>query len=150
MKKRNMSKLLRQSGGFSLIEILIALTLLGIAGTFVAGQIFSQLTEGQIKATNIQMKSFKSILQDYRRKCGLYPLTDQGLDALINKPSGGKECRSYPAEGFMDAEEIPRDPWDEEYFYESDGRDFNIWSLGPDRTEGGEGTDADIYLNKKK
>ncbi len=145
-----MFRFLRQSAGFSLIEILIALTLLGIAGTFVAGQIFSQLTEGQIKAANIQMKSFKSILQDYRRKCGLYPLTDQGLDALINKPSGGKECKSYPAEGFMDAEEIPRDPWDEEYFYESDGRDFNIWSLGPDRAEGGEGTDADIYLNKKK
>ncbi|CBW26141.1 putative general secretion pathway export protein G [Halobacteriovorax marinus SJ] len=150
MKRKSMMKLLRQSAGFSLIEILIALTLLGIAGTFVAGQIFSQLTEGQIKAANIQMKSFKSILQDYRRKCGTYPLTDQGLDALLNKPSGGKECRNYPPEGFMDADEIPRDPWDEEYFYESDGRDFNIWSYGPDRLEGGEGTDADIYLNKKK
>jgi general secretion pathway protein G len=150
MKKQSMKQLLRQSGGFSLIEILIALTLLGIAGTFVAGKIFSSLTEGQIKSTKIQMSGFKNVLQDYRRKCGMYPTTDQGLEALLQKPSGGKECKNYPPEGFMDAEEIPRDPWDEEYFYESDGRKFNIWSLGPDREEGGEGTDADIYLKKKK
>lgn len=145
-----MKQLLRQSGGFSLIEILIALTLLGIAGTFVAGKIFDQLTEGQIKSANIQMKSLKAVLQDYRRKCGMYPTTDQGLEALIAKPSGGRECKNYPPEGFMDAEEVPRDPWDEDFYYESDGRKFNIWSLGPDRAEGGEGSDADIYLNKKK
>ncbi len=145
-----MKQMLRQSGGFSLIEILIALTLLGIAGTFVAGKIFDQLTEGQRKSANIQMKSLKSVLQDYRRKCGTYPTTDQGLEALIQKPSGGKECKNYPPEGFMDAAEVPRDPWDEEFFYESDGRSFNIWTYGPDRTEGGEGTDEDMHLNKKK
>lgn len=150
MKKKSALQLLRQSAGFSLIEILIALTLLGIAGTFVAGQIFKQLTEGQIKSTHIQMGNFKSILQDYRRKCGRYPTTDQGLDALIAKPTGGKECKNYPPDGFMDAEEVPRDPWDEEFFYESNGKKFNIWSYGPDREEGGEGTDEDIYLNKKK
>ncbi len=121
--------------GFSLVEILIALTLLGIAGTFVATKIFEQLTEGQIQSTKIQMSNFKNILADYRRKCGLYPTTEQGLDALIQKPEGGRECKNYPDGGFMGdgAANIPADPWDEPYTYESNGKTFSIVSYGPDR-----------------
>lgn len=132
--------------GFSLIEILIALTLLGIAGTFVAGRIFDQLHEGQVQSTKIQMNAVAARLQEYRRKCGIYPTTDQGLQALVSKPTGGRECRNYPANGFLETPEAPRDPWDEEFVYISDGRTFNIISYGPDRMEGGEDKDQDIYL----
>lgn len=134
------------SRGFSLIEILIALTLLGIAGTFVAGRIFDQLHEGQVQSTKIQMNALAARLQEYRRKCGIYPTTEQGLQSLVSKPSGGRECRNYPANGFLETPEVPRDPWDEEFVYVSDGRSFNIISYGPDAMEGGEGKDADIYL----
>lgn len=146
-KNSDFKKLLVSNArGFSLIEILIALTLLGIAGTFVAGRIFDQLHEGQVQSTKIQMNALAARLQEYRRKCGIYPTTEQGLEALVRKPSGGRECRNYPANGFLDAPEVPRDPWDEEFVYISDGRTFNIISYGPDGMEGGEGRDKDIYL----
>ncbi len=146
-KLRPFTRQLTQPAGFSLIEILIALTLLGIAGTFVASKIFEQLTEGQIQSTKIQMTSFKNILADYRRKCGLYPSTDQGLEALIQKPSGGKECKNYPADGFMQEEIIPNDPWEEPYLYESDGKKFKIISYGPDREPD---TEDDIQYPEKR
>ena len=135
--------LIKSQRGFSLIEILIALTLLAVAGGFVSVQVFSNLTEGEIKSTKIQIGNLGKILKEYRRKCGMYPTTEQGLDALVSAPTSGKECKSYPPTGFLDGK-IPRDPWDEEFIYESTGRDFTIISLGPDREEGGEGTDADI------
>ena len=136
--------------GFSLVEILVALTLLGLAGTFVAGKIFQSLYEGQVQSTRIQMQGLKARLKEYRRKCHSYPTSDQGLEALVTKPSGGRECRNYPPEGFIDGDEAPRDPWDNDFIYESNGKTFNITSLGPDGEEGGEGNDVDISLNAKK
>lgn len=132
--------------GFSLIEILIALTLLGIAGTFVAGQIFDRLHEGQVRSTEIQMQNLAKQLQDYRRRCNYYPTTEQGLEALLAAPTSGRLCRNYPPNGFLETSNLPEDPWGNTYVYTSDGRTFNIFSLGPDAEEGGEGKDADIYL----
>ena len=136
------------SNGMSLIEILIAITLISLMGTFIAGKVFDQLHEGRVKTATIQMKAFESQLKEFRRKCYFYPTTDQGLDALINKPSGGRECKNYPSDGFIDGGEIPFDPWDSEYVYQSDGKDINIISYGEDGIEGGEEKDADIYLRK--
>lgn len=141
-----LNKIIKSQHGMSLIEILIALTLLAIAGTFVAGKVFDQLEEGQIKSAKIQMKSLSDRLKEFRRACGFYPTTDQGLDALVTKPTGGRECRNYAPNGYIDGGRVPLDPWDQEFIYESDGKTFNIISLGPDRAEGGEGTDADISL----
>lgn len=146
----NLKRLLRASRGFSLIEILIALTLLAIAGTFVAGRIFDQLHEGQVKAAKIQMQHLAERLKEFRRHCGFYPTSSQGLEALVSKPAGGKECPRYNPNGYLEADSIPLDPWEEEYVYESDGKQFNIYSYGPDHQEGGEGQDADIYLRDKK
>ena len=136
--------------GFSLIEILIALALLAGAGTFVAGKIFDQLYEGQVESTKIQMSSLADRLKEFRRHCGYYPTSDQGLEALIQKPSGGKDCKRYNPGGYIDGGLLPKDPWDEDFIYESDGRKFNIFSLGQDRQEGGEEKDADIYLYEKR
>lgn len=143
--KKATQEILRSSRGFSLIEILIALTLLGLAGTFVATKIFQQLHEGRVSAAKIQMNGYKQALMDFKRKCSFYPTTEQGLNALVSKPTSGRECRSYPPAGFI--ERIERDPWDFDYIYESDGRKFNIYSTGSDGVEGGEGEEADIYLN---
>lgn len=136
--------------GFSLIEILIALTLLGIAGTFVAGKIFDQLYEGQVQSTRIQMQSLSERLKEFRRHCGTYPTTDQGLEALVQKPSGGRDCPRYNPSGYIEGGKVPLDPWDEPFGYESDGRTFNIYSYGADRQEGGEGQDKDIHLNEDR
>ncbi len=143
-------KIITSQKGFSLIEILIALTLMGIALTFVGGKVLESLEEGRIQSARIQMKNFEAILKDYKRKCGSYPTSDQGLDALISKPTGGRECKDYPASGFMEQESVPKDPWDVDYVYESDGKTFNIISLGADKEQGGEGNDADVYLKEDK
>jgi general secretion pathway protein G len=144
MFKRSAAKVILSSQkGMSLIEILIALTLLAVGGTFVSLNVFDRLTEGQVKSTKIQIGNLGKILKEYRRKCGTYPSTEQGLESLVQKPTGGKECKKYPPNGFLDGK-IPMDPWDEEFIYESDGRKFTISSYGPDREEGGEETDADI------
>ena len=137
--------------GFSLLEILIALTLLGIIGTVVMTNVFRNLDEGKRDTAKVRMAGFAAALKEYRRKCGRYPTTEQGLEALISKPSGGRECKNYPPNGFLSDEypEIPLDPWDEPYGYESEGRSFQIYSYGLDNEEGGEDLDADIYYPPK-
>ena len=147
MEKGFFQKTLNQNQrGFSLIEILIALTLLALAGTFVVGKFLDNLHEGQVNSAKIQMSNLEGRLKEFRRKCGFYPTTEQGLEALVTKPSGGRECKDYPQSGFIDGDAVPKDPWDHDFVYESDGKNFNIFSYGQDGEPGGEGTDADIYL----
>jgi general secretion pathway protein G len=142
---KDIAKILKSQAGMSLIEILIALTLMGIAGTFVAGKVYENLQDGQVQAAKIQIKSLSDRLKEFRRDCNFLPLTDQGLDALIEKPTGGRECKRYAPTGYIEGGKVPVDPWDGEYIYESsDGKTFTITSLGADNAEGGEGADADI------
>lgn len=136
------SRIIKNQKGLSLVEILIALTLLALAGTFVVSNVFDSLREGEINSAKIQIQKLEEILTDYRRKCGRYPTTDQGLDALVNNP--GESCRRYPPNGFIKDGKIPMDPWDNEFYYESDGRKYTIISYGPDGIEGGEDYDKDI------
>ena len=147
MKKHFLKQALANNqNGFSLIEILIALTLLALAGTFVGGKIFNSYQEGQVNSAKIQMSNLESRLKEFRRKCNFYPTTEQGLEALVTKPSGGRECKDYPQNGFIDGDQVPKDPWDHDFVYESDGKNYNIYSYGADGEAGGEGTDADVYL----
>lgn len=141
----NLKKIISSQQGMSLIEILIALTLLALAGTFVGGKVFDQLQEGKVSSAKIQMKSLEERLKEFRRDCNFLPTTDQGLDALINKPEGGgRECKRYAPSGYIEGGKIPLDPWDNEFIYESDGKTYEIKSLGADNAEGGEGPDADL------
>ena len=133
------------NAGMSLIEILIALTLLALAGTFITGKVFENLQEGKIKAAKIQIKNLGDRLEDFRRHCGFYPETTQGLDALVSKPTSGRECKKYAPGGYIKDNKIPLDPWDNEFEYESDGKKYVIKSLGSDGQEGGEDlADKDI------
>ncbi len=151
MENMSFTKALAQNQkGFSLIEILIALTLLAIAGTFVVGKFNDTLEEGKVKAAKINMNNLDARLKEFRRKCGFYPTTEQGLEALVTKPTGGRECKDYPANGFIEGEQVPKDPWDGDFVYESDGKTFNIISYGNDGEPGGEGSDADVSLRAAK
>ncbi len=141
---KNSRQLLSSQQGMSLIEILIALTLLGLAGTFVAGKVTESLAEGQVQTAKIQIRSISERLKEFRRDCNFVPTTDQGLEALVEKPTGGRECKRYAPGGYIDGGKVPLDPWDGEYIYESDGKTFTIISLGADNAEGGEGADGDL------
>lgn len=145
-EKESLKNSISSESGFSLIEILVALTLLGIAGTFVAGKIFEKLEEGQIQAASIQMSALKANLKEFRRKCGFYPSQSDGLNALISAPTG-KECKNYPPEGFLEDGVIPVDPWDMDYVYRLTGTNPEIISSGPDQELE---TEDDISTVKQK
>lgn len=136
--------------GFSLIEILIVLTLISILGTFVVGKVFDWLYEGQVNATRIQMKNLSDRLKEFYRNCYFYPTSEQGLESLIEKPSSGRDCKRYKPGGYLDQEIIPDDPWGNPYVYTSDGKTYNIISYGQDGEEGGEEKDVDISLRDKR
>jgi len=144
MLKRSTQAVLSSQKGMSLVEILIAITLLGVVGTLVVSNVIESLREGETKTTKIQIGTLGKILTDYRRKCGAYPDTDQGLIALVEAPTSGRLCKRYPPSGFLQDGKIPLDPWENEYMYESDGKTYTITSYGVDGVEGGEGNDADI------
>lgn len=138
----NAQKILKSQAGMSLIEILISLTLLALAGTFVGGKVFERLQEGKVQSAKIQIQSLSERLKEFRRDCNFLPTTEMGLDALKEKPTG-RDCKRYAPGGYIEGK-IPTDPWDQEFIYESDGKVFSIKSLGADNAEEGEGFDADI------
>lgn len=136
--------------GFSLIEILIVISLIAVAGTFVVNQLLARLDEGNVNAAKIQINQYKQLLEDYRRYCSGYPTTEQGLEALVAKPTGAPDCPNYPASGFIQGGKVPTDPWGTAYLYESadGGKTYVITSLGSDRKEAGENFAKDIKSNE--
>ena len=136
-----MFRIVRSQSGLSLIEILISLTLIALAGAFVTKKVFESYEEGRVNVTKIRIQQISQAMANFRRHCNFYPMTDQGLQGLVSKP-GGRECKRYQGSGYL--EKVPDDPWDNPFEYESDGRKYKIYSLGGDGMEGGEGYDADI------
>lgn len=135
------SKAVANNKGFTLIEMLIVIALIGMVATLVGVNVIKRLDESRVNTTKIQMKQLMTVLDDFRRVCGFYPSTDQGLDALVHAPQG-KECKGYDPEGFI--KKIPKDAWDNDFVYTSDGNHFILKSLGSDKQEGGTGLAADI------
>lgn len=146
---KNGSRLIKSQRGFSLIEILVALTILGIVGTFVTTRVFDSLREGKQQSAIIQMQSMKGRLQEFRRHCGQYPTTEQGLEALVRKPTTGPECKRYAPNGYIEQTEVPKDPWDNNFDYVSDGKTFTLKTFGRDGVEGGEDEDRDLSPDDK-
>lgn len=139
MNVKNRRRILGNQSGMTLMEILIVISLIAVIGGLVGGNLFDSLDEGKVSSTKIQMKNFDGLLGQFRRHCGRYPSTEEGLRALVQKPEGGRECKRYAPEGYIQGGEIPLDPWDGEYIYEANGnRDYTISSAGPDGIVGNE------------
>jgi len=131
--------------GFTLLEILMVLTLLGIVLSIVGKKVFSGFGQGQVRAAKIAIKQLEGNLDLYKLDCNRYPTTEQTLKALIEAPSGAPECKNYNTAGYLDgAKKLPKDPWDTEFVYTSDGITYTIKSLGADGKEGGDGNNKDI------
>jgi general secretion pathway protein G len=137
----------REESGFTLIEILIVVTIIGLLMTFVASNLFSQAAGAKRTLAGGQLQKVSDALELYRLQNGRYPTTEQGLSALVRKPTSEPIPRSYPPGGYLQEKQL-RDPWSNEYKYVAPGRNntfgFDLSSLGPDGREGGEGDDADI------
>lgn len=142
-----MKKLQLNSRGMTLIEIMVVITILGLIATVVTVNVLDSLDEAKVKTAKTQMKSFEEALEAYRRDNGFYPSTEQGLSSLVEKPSIGRIPKHYPTKGYLKGGKIPSDPFDCDYNYYSPGlkgHEYEIYSLGRDCQEGGEGVDADI------
>src|SRR5262245_30049920 len=109
--------------GFTLIEMMIVIAIIGLIMGLVGLQVTKKLDESRVSTTKIQIKQLGTALDDFRRYCGFYPTTDQGLDALLKAPSG-RECKNYPAEGVLNAKKVPQDAWGNDYQYTSDGNKY--------------------------
>jgi general secretion pathway protein G len=146
MKNNLRVVLLNNQRGMTLIEILAVLTLLGLIATFLFRQIGGKLDEGKVEATKIQMQTVRGSLEDFKRHCNRYPTSEEGLNALVQKPAGQPECKRYRPGGYTDDGKIPVDAWEQPFTYKSpdNGRSYEIISYGADMTEGGEGYGTDI------
>lgn len=136
----------KKEAGFSLIELMIVIGIMGLLIGVIGPNLIAKFTKAKVDTTKVQMKQIASVLKSYRLDCNLYPTTDQGLEALLNKPASGTECKNYAPGGYMGGK-MPKDGWDKEFIYSSaDGSNFEIKSLGADMKAGGTDNDADIIV----
>ena len=126
----------RRDRGFTLIEIMVVVIILGILVSLIAPNIFGVLDDAEMTATKVQIRNLEVALDTYRMNHSRYPSSDEGLEILLNPPGRTR--------GYIDV--IPKDSWNNDFQYRSPGQhgDFDLYSLGRDGQEGGEEQDADI------
>jgi general secretion pathway protein G len=135
-----------ESPGFTLLEILVVVFILSLLAAIVAPRIIGRTDDARIAEAKVQIRNFETALKLFKMDNGFYPDTQQGLDALVEKPSTGKIPQNYREGGYLEQKKIPQDPWGNPYLYVSPGLhgDFDLLSYGADGKEGGEGKDGDI------
>jgi len=133
--------------GFTLVEILVVVIILGILAGLVVPRIADQPEKARRTKARMQIESLETALRLFKLDNGFYPTTDQGLEALVNKPATGRIPVRWRDGGYLEKGRIPKDPWDREFIYISPGvhnTDFDLLSTGADGEVGGEGVDADL------
>jgi len=132
--------------GFTLIEIMVVLVILGILAGLIIPRIMGRPEEARRTKARIQIESIETALKLYKLDNGLYPDTEQGLQALVEPPSVGKLAPAWREGGYLEKGRVPKDPWGNEYVYLCPGihGDFDLVSYGADGETGGEGNDRDI------
>lgn len=134
--------------GFTLIELLVVIVILSILATFVGIRIMGKPEEARRTQAQIQIQALENALKMYRLDNGAYPSTEQGLRALVEKPTVGTVPRNWREGGYLEKRQVPKDPWKNEYVYLCPGvrnpDGFDLFSYGADGQPGGEGDDADI------
>lgn len=131
--------------GFTLVELMVVIVILGLLATIVAINVLPSGDKARITAARADIATIEGALDMYKLSNNSYPTTAQGLQALVSAPAGSDASR-YQAGGYIKGRKVPLDPWDRPYNYASPGThgDVDIWSFGADGKEGGEGPDADI------
>ena len=129
--------------GFTLIEIMVVVIILGILAAIVAPNVIGRIDDAQIARAQQDLRNIESALKFYRLDNFSYPTSEQGIDALVTRPSD-PNIRNWKAGGYLPR--VPKDPWGNPYLYLSPGNngEIDIYTLGRDGRPGGEGIDADI------
>jgi general secretion pathway protein G len=138
---------MNKRSGFTLIEILIAMTIIGILSGVVGLSVAGHLRKAKLEAGKAQIRTFQTALQMFKAAHAQFPSTAQGLEALCGVPAISPIPKDYPPEGYLESRNLPKDPWGNSYIYLVPGRKgepYEIVSYGADGDEGGSGEAADI------
>jgi general secretion pathway protein G len=141
-----MSQRLKDTRGFTLIEIMVVVVILAILAALVGPKIMGRSDDAKVADAKVQIRNIESALKLYKLDNGVYPSTEQGLQALVEKPTVGQIPRKYKDEGYLDSKKVPKDAWDNDFLYLSPGEngDYDLCSYGADSVKGGDGKNADI------
>lgn len=136
MKNRN--------SGFSLIEILVVMVIIGILAAVIVPRVMDRPDEARMTKARQDVQALMTALNMYRLDNHVYPSTEQGLDALMRQPSGRPEAPNWRDGGYLDR--LPKDPWGRDYQYMQPGvhGEIDVWSFGRNGQPGGEGVDGEI------
>lgn len=132
----------RLSVGFTLIEILVVLAIIGLMAGLVGPKVMKQFTAAKTKTARLQIEDLAGALDMYRLDIGRYPGSDQGLAALVTQPGNAKNWNGP----YLRKSKVPQDPWGQAYHYRAPGEhgEFDLYSLGADNAQGGEGDSQDV------
>lgn len=133
---------IKQQTGFTLLELLVVLGIIALLAGIVGPQVMKHMGTSKVKAARVQIEDLSASLDMYKLDVGRYPTSEQGLTALIEKPSNVKRWNGP----YLRKTRVPQDPWLQDYHYASPGQHgrFDLYSFGADGQEGGEGEDSDI------
>jgi general secretion pathway protein G len=142
MNNKGKRDVLKSSAGFTLIELMVVMIILGLLAALVVPRMFGRVGEAKQKAAYTQIQLFGTALDSFRLDTGRYPTTSEGLESLIAQASGVDDWNGP----YLKKTEVPLDPWNNPYYYESPGKhsDNDLISFGADKTEGGEKENMDI------
>ncbi|AFM35348.1 MULTISPECIES: type II secretion system major pseudopilin GspG [Stutzerimonas] len=134
----------RTQGGFTLIEIMVVVVILGILAALVVPQVMSRPDQAKVTVAKGDIKAVAAALDMYKLDNFAYPSTQQGLEALVKKPSGNPQPKNWNRDGYL--KRLPKDPWGNDYQYLSPGTQgqFDLYSFGADGKPGGSDLNADI------
>jgi general secretion pathway protein G len=145
MSLSRMLQIIKHQAGMTLIEIMVVVAIIGSIAALVTVNVLDYLDESKVETTKIQIKNVEGALEQFKRRHGFYPSSEQGLSALVEKPTVGKVPDNYPTDGYLKA--VPKDGWGNEFVYYQPGvagHKIELISYGGDGAEGGDDFDADI------
>jgi general secretion pathway protein G len=133
----------KRQSGFTLIEIMVVVVIIGILAALVGPKLFGQVDKARTQAARAEISTIENAMKFYRLDNFTYPSSEQGIEALVTKPND-PNVKNWNPGGYL--ERMPSDPWGRPYLYLSPGNqgEIDVYTMGADGAPGGEGTNADI------
>lgn len=137
---------LNNKRGFTLIEIMVVIVILALLAALVGPKLMGRTDDAKIGTTKTQIKQLETAIKLYKLDNGIYPSTEQSLNALVTKPSVGVIPKNFKDGGYLESKQVPKDGWGNDFIYVSPGEhgDYDLSSYGADGVKGGEGKNGDI------